>query len=723
MFINFFRPAIAFMNRFSYSKKMILVSTVFLIPIAILTYQLATKLGNDIDFVSQERKGVEYLQPTLKLLQDVQKHRSTANSILSGNLASRDAITQDQTAIAEDIAAVDVIEQKYGKVFQSAEKWQAIKTEWQNLQQDVEKIKADESYDRHTALITKILAFRTHIADKSNLTLDPNIDIYFLMISTVKSYPQIAEYLDQINVIGSNSISDGSVSNNEQVNLDVLRQMAESNSIGAGNDIQQAFDYNPGIQSYLESVVKDTQSQQSAFQSLMHEQLINAAVPTVSSKELLDSATKAVGNNLELAGQLEKTMDDLLVARLRLLNYQRILAFLWAGIPVLLAVWLFAGFYLSVIEALRDLQGAARTIAEGNVSLHVEYRSNDEMGNLAGSFRAMVSYLQNMARVFEKMARNDLTEVVSPKSEQDILGNSFTKMIANLRQAISHVSVNAVTLSAASGQLASKANFTATAAEEMSANNLSVAAGMEQADTNLHAVASAVEDMTVTVAEIAKNSDKAHITTEQAARQVDQFSIVMKELGEAAQDIDKVTETITRISSQTNLLALNATIEAARAGAAGKGFTVVASEIKELAKQTATATNEIKGRITAMQCSTEIALANIDKIVKVIRDVNEIVMSIAAATQEQAMVTQDIAGNISQASIGVREANSRVAQTSVVSGSIAKEIGELSGTTGETGSVSAVTLSHMAEQLNLVVSNFKMSNGTTTQEAQLPLKA
>jgi methyl-accepting chemotaxis protein len=184
--------------------------------------------------------------------------------------------------------------------------------------------------------------------------------------------------------------------------------------------------------------------------------------------------------------------------------------------------------------------------------------------------------------------------------------------------------------------------------------------------------------------------------------------MVMKELGDAAQDIGKVTETITSISSQTNLLALNATIEAARAGAAGKGFTVVASEIKELAKQTDVATSEIKEKISAMQNSTAIALADIDKIVQVIRDVNETVMSIASATQEQATVTQDIAGNITQASTGVRDANSRVAQISMVSGNIAREIGELSGNSGHNGSVSAVALSHMAAQLNQIVSQFKM---------------
>jgi methyl-accepting chemotaxis protein len=203
-------------------------------------------------------------------------------------------------------------------------------------------------------------------------------------------------------------------------------------------------------------------------------------------------------------------------------------------------------------------------------------------------------------------------------------------------------------------------------------------------------------------------------TTEQAAQQVDQFSVVMKDLGHSAQEIGKVTESITSISSQTNLLALNATIEAARAGAAGKGFAVVASEIKELAQQTAAATSEIKEKIATIQGSTAGAVADIDKIVQVIRDVNEIVMSIAAAIQEQATVTQDIAGNIAQASSGVRDANTRVAQTSAVTDSMAKEINDVSLSVGQMASAStqvqtsALELSQLAEQLSQMVSKFKV---------------
>ncbi len=711
-----FQPSINFLNRLTYSRKFLLITVVFLVPIIILTYQLASQFGADINFARKERKGVAYLSPTLSLLQHVQQHRGAANTFLSGDATFKDIMAQKQALIVEDIAAIDSVEQAYGIELKSSERWQEIKNEWQSLQNEVDTLTAAESFDRHTALIDKILGFRIYIADKSNLSLDPNTDIYFLMISTVKSYPQTAELFGQIRAIGSGSLVDGSISATERVNLEVLVRLADSSSAQAGQDLAQAFDFNPALRTRLEGLTQEAQAQEKAFQDLVSNQVINKEITTITSKEYFDAATKTIDADLAVAVELDKATDDLLAAQLKRLTTQRTLAFILAGVPVLLAFWLFIGFYLSVIEAMRGVNNVATRISQGDVSQNLEFHSKDEMGQVAESFRAMIAYLQNMARVFEKMSRNDLSEDVIPKSEKDELGKFFSKMIGGLRESIGQVANNAASLGKVSDQLGSKTNIVATAAEELSANTVSVAAGMEQANTSLHAVAVAVEEMTATAGEIAKNSEKAHSTTDQAAHQVDQFSIVMKGLGQSAQEIGKVTETITNISSQTNLLALNATIEAARAGAAGKGFAVVASEIKELAKQTASATNVIKEKINTIQGSTAGAVADIDKIVRVIRDVNEIVMSIASAIREQSTVTQDIAGNIAQASSGVRDVNTRVAETSIVTSSIAKEIAELSGVadthrmSGSTHEVTAsvTSLMNMAQSLQEVCKQFRL---------------
>jgi methyl-accepting chemotaxis protein len=252
----------------------------------------------------------------------------------------------------------------------------------------------------------------------------------------------------------------------------------------------------------------------------------------------------------------------------------------------------------------------------------------------------------------------------------------------------------------------------AAAAEESSANTLSVAASMEQASINLSSVASATEEMSATIGEISASSERARAISADAGAQATAVSALMTRLGQAAQEIGKVTEVITDISSQTNLLALNATIEAARAGAAGKGFAVVANEIKELAKQTAAATEDIKGKIGGVQNSAGSAISDIQKITGVIAEVGHLVAGIATAIEEQAAVTRDVAGNIAQASAGVQEANERVAQTASVSKTMAQDIAGVDAAAGDIRSggeqvqSSAAELSRLAEQLTSLVGQF-----------------
>jgi methyl-accepting chemotaxis protein len=183
---------------------------------------------------------------------------------------------------------------------------------------------------------------------------------------------------------------------------------------------------------------------------------------------------------------------------------------------------------------------------------------------------------------------------------------------------------------------AGKSNTVATAAEEMSVSMNSVSAASEEATTNVSMVADAVAGTTETIKTIARDSEKAKTIADSAVAQADHASEKMNALGGAADAISKVTEVITEISEQTNLLALNATIEAARAGEAGKGFAVVANEIKELARQTAEATQEIKARIEDIQHSTDETVGEMQQISEVINQVNDIVATIATSVDQSA---------------------------------------------------------------------------------------
>jgi methyl-accepting chemotaxis protein len=339
--------------------------------------------------------------------------------------------------------------------------------------------------------------------------------------------------------------------------------------------------------------------------------------------------------------------------------------------------------------------------------------------------------LGRSVQLANSIAHSDLSQQDLAVESSDEIGEAnaaLNTMKNNLRKLLGGIAVGVQTLAAAATELTAvskqtaagtaamsdRAHGVAAAAEEASANTLSIASGMEQSTSSLHSVASATEEMSATIGDISANTAKARIISEQATGQAQTITAQMEKLGQAAQEIGHVTETITNISAQTNLLALNATIEAARAGTAGKGFAVVANEIKELAKQTAEATEDIKQRIAGIQNSTGSAITDIGQITTVIKDVGTIVTSIAAAIEEQATVTRDVAGNIAQASSGVRDANERVSQTAEVSKSIARDIASVNMAVteirhgGENVQASAVDLSKLAEQLGAQVAQFKV---------------
>ncbi|MCU0818476.1 MAG: globin-coupled sensor protein [Beijerinckiaceae bacterium] len=214
------------------------------------------------------------------------------------------------------------------------------------------------------------------------------------------------------------------------------------------------------------------------------------------------------------------------------------------------------------------------------------------------------------------------------------------------------ISVALRSLMGASQEMNGTAANMARTAEETTQQSSSVAAASEQAMINVSSVAAATEEMTSTISEISRQVEQSDGIARQAVAEAATTISDIKALAEVATSIDNVVQIINNIASQTNLLALNATIEAARAGEAGRGFAVVASEVKELASQTANATETIAAQIRSMQGATQNSVARIEQIGKTIGEISMITTSIAVAMEEQSATSRDIARNISEAAKG-----------------------------------------------------------------------
>lgn len=448
--------------------------------------------------------------------------------------------------------------------------------------------------------------------------------------------------------------------------------------------LEEAFDNEIVGEEHLQAIISVGDAYRKAFLTLVeNDKQINSIIA-----EMQDAVHKTEGLINQVVELAETSQAKKLTATEEANRRATTLIIIIALIVTAITVLLVFFTVKSIVGSIREGVKFAGLVAEGDFTQILQVRSEDETGELIEALNLMTGKL---SKVFTEIAGN-AKEVWN---SADDLSGSAAKM------------------SEGSSQAADRSTSVAAATEEMSTNMNSVAAASEQASTNVNIVATATEEMSSTILEIARNTERAQSITEKAVTLTASSSEKVDALGLAAVEISKVTEVITEISEQTNLLALNATIEAARAGEAGKGFAVVANEIKELAKQTAGATLEIREKIGVIQGSTNMTVDEIKQITSVISDVNDIVATIATAVEEQSVTTQDIAENVNQAAQGISEVNENVAQTTSVSEEVARDIAEVGQAVKEINSLSrgvdnkANVLTELANSLNDLIVQFK----------------
>jgi methyl-accepting chemotaxis protein len=312
-----------------------------------------------------------------------------------------------------------------------------------------------------------------------------------------------------------------------------------------------------------------------------------------------------------------------------------------------------------------------------------------------------------VGEVVRRIAARDVTSLdLAVRSADEIgeLARNINLMKHSLREMIASISADAEQIAIASEKFSTTSQQIARNSEETSAQANVVSAATEEVNRNLQTVATGTEEMSATISEIAKSAGEAAKVADEALKAAVKTNATVTKLGESSAEIGQVIKVITAIAQQTNLLALNATIEAARAGEAGKGFAVVANEVKELAKQTAKATEDISQRIAAIQADATSAVEAISTISGIIGQVNDISVTIATAIEEQSATASEMSRNVTEAAKG--------------SGEVAKSITGValaaqSTSSGATDSHRAAQqLAKMSTGLRGLVARFKVeSNG------------
>ena len=354
----------------------------------------------------------------------------------------------------------------------------------------------------------------------------------------------------------------------------------------------------------------------------------------------------------------------------------------------------------AIARPLQEIAQRAEQVVAGKLNIErLNLTGSDEIADLGRSFNGMIEMLSTLGEQAQAIADGQLTAEVLTQHIPGELGQAFDTMVASLQEMVGQLRASSDQLGSAAEGLTSLSSTMGGNAERTANQATSASATGEQVSTSVATVAMAMDEMNSSIREVAVSAQEAASVTSNAVEAAKETRLTIEKLGKSSAEVGNVIQIINSIAEQTNLLALNATIEAARAGDAGKGFAVVANEVKALANQTASATEDISHRIQDIQHDTTKAVEATEQIAETIDRINEISSLIAATVEEQSATTAQIGRNVEEAASGTEQI------ASVISG-VADAAQETRKSTEDT-STAAEGMANVATRLRTLVGQYQ----------------